>query len=89
MSKEKTKLEEKFDEFRDKIIAIQKTVRQIKRSGISESVLYGIIQRNSQRYLNNRYAKPITISQVKAILSGIETLEEYVFEDIEDMKYDD
>ena len=76
----KTELETRVEEFRDKISAIQKSIRQIKRTGINENVLYLIIQRSSQRFLNTRYTKPfINISDVKAVIAGVEDLSNYMF----------
>ncbi len=81
---EKTQLEKKFEEFQDKINAIQKAVKQIKKTGIKDVVLYGIIQKSSQRFYPSRYSSPISMGQVKAIIEGIENLDEYVFEQEKD-----
>lgn len=75
----KTELEERIEEFRNKISTIQKSIRQIKRTGISENILVLIIQRSSQRFLTHRYSKPLNIGDVKAIIAGIEDLEDYIF----------
>jgi len=78
-----TKLEKKVDEFRGKITAIQKAIRQIKRTGIEESVLYLIIQRSSQRFQKSRYTNPISVGDIKAVIAGIENLQEYMFVELE------
>lgn len=77
--KEKTEIEKKVEEFRGKIVAIQKSIQQIKRTGISDSILYLIIQRSSQRFVSNKYSNPLAIGDVKAIIAGIEDLENYMF----------
>jgi len=78
-----TKLEKKVDEFRGKITAIQKAIRQIKRTGIEESILYLIIQRSSQRFQKSRYTSPISVGDIKAVIAGIENLQEYMFVELE------
>ena len=51
----KIEIERKIDEFRDKIWAIQKAIQQIKRTGISEDILYMIIQKSGQRFLHHKF----------------------------------
>lgn len=75
----KTELEQKVEEFRSKITAIQKSVQQIKKTGMNENILYLIIQRSSQRFCSNRYSKPLSINDIKAIIAGIEDLPNYMF----------
>jgi len=77
---EKTELEKKMDEFRKKVTAIQKAFQQIKRTGFNESVLVLLIQRNAQRF-NSSSRKPISTIDVRAVMSGVETLEDYLFEE--------
>ena len=76
---QKTELEKRIGEFRDKIAAIQKSIGQIKRTGINENILYLIIQRSSQRFITSGQMHPVTIGDVKAIIAGIEDLPEYMF----------
>lgn len=78
--KERTELEKRIDEFRKKVMAIQKAFQQIKRTGINESVLITIIQRNAERFNTNRRT-PISAKDVRAVISGVETLEKYLFEE--------
>ena len=64
--------------FKDKIHAIQKGVCELRDTGIKDSVLYLLIQRNSQRFTNIRNNQ-ISIDDVKAIMRGIATLPDYIF----------
>ena len=75
----KKELAAKWEEVKDKIQAVQKGVAFLKQSGINEKVLYWLIQKNSERFRNNRYGNPLKIGDVKAIIRGIETFEDYVF----------
>ena len=70
------KFDERIEDFKEKVDAIQKAVEELKATGIRESVLIYAIQQAANRH---RTGSPVTISSVKTILLGMEDISEYLF----------
>lgn len=64
-----------LNEFKNRIIALEKATQEIFESGIRPDVLYLLIQKAS----GTHKGKSISIYHIKKILSGIENLQAYVF----------
>lgn len=66
---------EKLQDMGEKVVAIQKAVRDLRETGIREDILIVIIQGAA----GNVKGKPVPVSFIKATLNGLDTLEDYVF----------
>ena len=73
----KKNFKEQINDFRQKAVALQKAVTELKAMGLNERVLMFAIQQAAQKH-NNKYA-PIGIAEIKAILQGLEGIENYLF----------
>lgn len=72
--------QESIDKLKEQISVLQKAIRSMKRTGLSENILYKAILSSANRYYKSTYfRKPITLKMIKAIVEGIENLEEYIF----------
>lgn len=60
-----------------KVSLIQKAVEEIKKTGLNEDILFFAIQRSAQKF-NKKYT-PVSIADIRAIVSGINALESYMF----------
>ena len=83
----KTEFQTRMDELKGKIEGISKAFAGLKKTGISENVLFKIIKDAANRQYDapkhgNR--SPITIKMIEAVIAGVEGLEEYVFPTEED-----
>lgn len=72
------KIIEQVNEMRDKVEAVQRGMEVLSETGFRKEILYLLIQKNSQRFTQLRNNN-IKISDVKAIVCGIETLHSYMF----------
>ena len=75
---ENRELIEAVEIFKDKVYAVQEGIEELRSTGIKESVLILLIQKNSQKYTEMRNNN-ITLDDIQAILRGIETLPEFIF----------
>ncbi len=80
MAKKQTEFDQKLDCLKSQITALQEAAKEIKESGLRESLFLTALQRAAQKHLEG-YAscKPIGIRYIKAILNGIEDIKEYMF----------
>ena len=71
----------KLKDLRLKVRALQRSMNNLKATGIRESELTHMILRSANRYYKGvmKYRKPITQTMVKAILDGVDNLEEFVY----------
>ena len=70
-------IEEQIKALREKVFAIQEGVSELRHYGLRNDLIYHAIQKSSQKF--NKSLKPIAIGDVKAIISGIENLYDYMF----------
>lgn len=83
----KTEFQQLMEELKSKIYSIQKAVAGLRKTGIDEKVLFKMIQDSAKKHYHPTYGyKPtaITIKVVRAVIEGIEGLEEFVFPKDED-----
>ena len=79
----KRKEKEPLAEFKQQIESIQIGVQLIRDSGISDDALFHLIQRASPSY-GTRPAKKVSIKMIKAVMSGMDALKDYVFPEEDD-----
>jgi len=61
------------------ISALQKGLNLLRKTGINDDLLYIALQRCAQRHYSDRYNKTISIKIIRAVVSGIGDLGEYIF----------
>lgn len=83
MTPAKRKEKHPLDEFKIQIESIQDGVRLIRESGISDDALYVLIQRASPTFGGYNKKKP-TIGMIKAVMSGMDGLKDFVFPEEEE-----
>lgn len=79
----KRKEKEPLAEFKQQIESIQTGVQLIRESGISDVALYVLIQRASPTFGSYNKKKP-SIGMIKAVMSGMDGLKDYVFPEEDD-----
>ena len=80
--KDKTEFQKRMDELKEKIGGISKAFVGLKKTGISEDVLFKIIRDAANSHYsapNYGNRNPITIKLIRAVVEGVQGLEEYVF----------
>ncbi|MFA5163792.1 MAG: hypothetical protein WC441_04745 [Patescibacteria group bacterium] len=73
----------KLKDLRYKVRALQKGINELKSTGIRESEIYQMVLRSANRFYDSprKYQKPLSVVMVKAIISGVEHLEDFVYPD--------
>lgn len=70
-------IEENIKSLKEKVHAIQEGVCELRHYGLRDELIYHAVQRAAQKH--NKSYTPISIGDVKAIMSGLEELHDYMF----------
>jgi len=68
-----------MEELKKQVAAISEAVKELRQTGIRDSVLHSLIQTSAKRHADHHTRNGLSLKVIRAVLDGIETFEEYVF----------